>query len=334
LTDATTEQAARLNRRFYLIAESDANDARLIRSRDLGGYGLHSQWSDDLHHALHTVLTGERDSYYQDFGGFEQLAKAYREGFVYTGQYSRSRRRRHGSSSRAIPAERFVICTQNHDQVGNRMQGDRLSQALAPQELQLAAATVILSPYLPLLFMGEEYGETAPFQYFTSHEDPALAEAVRSGRREEFAAFRWQGEVPDPQAEQTFLRSKLDHDLAGRDWHKALREFYQELIRLRKTVPALARLSKDEQEVLAFPPERVLVIRRWTAADAVCLILNFNRSESRITLPAGEWHKLLDSSAPPWREEATSLGGRILSDGQTSLAIPPHAIVLFESKEI
>jgi maltooligosyltrehalose trehalohydrolase len=183
---------------------SAANDARLIRPRELGGYGLDAQWNDDFHHALRSLLTEEKRGYYEDYGEFNQLVKAYREGFVYSGEVSKHRRRRHGTTTRDIPAERFVVFCQNHDQVGNRMLGERLSQLVSFEALKLAAGAVLLSPFIPLLFMGEEYGEEAPFQYFISHGDPLLVE-VRGGRREEFAAFGWQASPRIPRR-NNFIR--------------------------------------------------------------------------------------------------------------------------------
>jgi maltooligosyltrehalose trehalohydrolase len=209
LAVAVRRSADGLGRRIHLIAESALNDTRLIRTPDLGGFGLDAQWSDDLHHSLHAVLTGERSGYYCDFGEFEQLLKALREGFVYNGQYSVYRKRRHGNSSRSIPSHRLVVFAQNHDQIGNRLQGDRLSRLVPFEALKLAAGIILLSPNLPLLFMGEEYGETAPFPYFVSHSDPALIDAVRRGRRAEFASFGWEGNPPDPQAEKTFRSARL-----------------------------------------------------------------------------------------------------------------------------
>ena len=174
LAEAVHAQAEGLNRRVHLMAESDLNDVRLIRPPELGGYGLDAHWNEDFHHALHTLLTGEQGGYYEDFGRLAQLAKAFREGFVYSGQYSPYRRRRHGSSSRGLPGQRFIVFAQNHDQVGNRLLGDRLTRLVSFEALKLAAGAMILSPFLPLLFMGEEYGEVAPFHYFISHSDPAV----------------------------------------------------------------------------------------------------------------------------------------------------------------
>ena len=179
LAEAVHAQAERLNRRIYLIPESDLNDTRLIRAPEVGGFGLDAQWNDDFHHALHTLLTGERTGYYEDFGEIRHLVKGFREGFVYSGEYSPYRRRRHGNSSRSLPAHRFVVFAQNHDQVGNRLRGDRLSHLVSLEALKLAAGVILLSPFIPLLFMGEEYGEIAPFEYFVSHSDPGLIEAVR-----------------------------------------------------------------------------------------------------------------------------------------------------------
>jgi len=209
LAQAVHERGAILGRRVQVIAESDQNDTRLVTVPQLGGYGLDAQWNDCFHHALRTCLTGERTGYYADYGDFSAVVKSFREGFVLSGQYSAFRRRRHGSSSVHIHPGRMVVFSQNHDQIGNRMRGERPGEHLYTEQLMLAAAAVILSPYMPLLFMGEEYGETAPFPYFVSHSDEHLVEAVRRGRREEFAAFADQGTPPDPQDEATFLSGKL-----------------------------------------------------------------------------------------------------------------------------
>jgi maltooligosyltrehalose trehalohydrolase len=225
--------AARTGRRLLVIAESDLNDSRVLRCPGRGGYGLDGQWSDDFHHSVHTLLTGESSGYYADFGSINDLAAVLSEGWLYSGQYSRYRRRRHGNSPVGIAPERFVVCTQNHDQVGNRALGDRLSQIVDLDSLKLAAGILLLSPFTPLLFMGEEYGEIRPFQYFTSHGDPTLIEAVRTGRREEFAAFGWQEDVPDPQDEATFKRCVLDWDVRDKEPHRALLDLYKALIAIR-----------------------------------------------------------------------------------------------------
>lgn len=330
LSQAVHEQADRLNRRIYLIAESALNDARLVRPSELGGYNLDAQWNDDFHHAVHTLLTGERSGYYQDFGRPKDLVKAYREGFVYSGDYSSYRRCRHGNSSREVPAHRLVVFAQNHDQVGNRMLGDRLSELVTFEALKLAAGLVLLSPYVPLLFMGEEYGETAPFQYFTSHSDTALAEAVRKGRGEEFSAFGWKGEPPDPQAKETFLRSKLNHQLRHRSPNRILVDFYRALIQLRKEIRALCRLSKDEMEVFWFECEKVFNFRRWSKEDEAVGAFHFGEVPASVTipLPAGRWKKGFDSAKEYWQGPGSSLPDEILSDGQVYLELRPYSFVL------
>src|SRR5262249_16007104 len=199
LANAVHARGTSLNRRVYVIAESALNDTRIVRTTELGGYGLDAQWNDDFHHSLHTLLTSEREGYYVDFGDFQHMAQAFSEGFGYSGRYSVNRRRRHGNSSLSIPPVRFVLYAQNHDQLGTRMRGERGTELVSVEQHNRAAGAVLLSPFVPLLFMGDEYGETAPFQYFVSHSDKQLIEAVRRGRIEEFAAFNWKDEPPDPQ---------------------------------------------------------------------------------------------------------------------------------------
>jgi maltooligosyltrehalose trehalohydrolase len=324
-------RAEALNRRIYAIAESALNDTRVIRPRELGGYALDAQWNDDFHHALWVLLTGDRDGYYQDFGQLQQLAKAFREGFVYTGDYSSYRRRRHGNSSQTIPAHQFVVFAQNHDQVGNRMLGERLGQLVSFEALKLAAGAVLLSPFIPLLFMGEEYGETAPFQYFISHLDSQLVEAVRLGRREEFTLFAWQGEPPDPQDMATFQRCQLDHQLRRQGQHRVLLAFYQELIRLRKGLPALACLSKELLEVWSLETQQVLCIPRRCHEQEVCVILHFGKSPTSVHLPlsAGRWRKWLDSADERWQGAGSSTAAELDSDGDVSLLLAPEACVVF-----
>ena len=335
LAGVVNEEAGRLNRKIHLIAESDLNDTRLIRPRGSGGFGLDAQWNDDFHHSLHALLTPERSGYYQDFGQLHHLAKAWNEGFVYSGDYSPYRRRRHGNSSRDIPAHRFVVFGQNHDQVGNRVLGDRLSERLSLAELKLAAGVVLLSPFIPLLFMGEEYGERAPFQYFISHSDPDLIEAVRQGRREEFRSFKWKDELPDPQDEATFLRSKLKRELRSQGEHRVLWVFYKELIRLRKTVPALAMLSKERMEVRGFDPEKILFIRRGSGREEVFIIFNFDDSPKSVVLPipAGDWRKQFDSEEEKWGGRVKAVPVRIQSGGQISLSLERKALILFVRTE-
>jgi maltooligosyltrehalose trehalohydrolase len=298
LAEAVHRQGAALGRRIHVIAESDLNDVRVIRPAESGGYGLDAQWSDDFHHALRTLLTGEQAGYYGDFGRFSDLVKGFREGFVLSGGYSTYRRRRHGSSSAEVPPGQLVVFSQNHDQVGNRMRGERLGEHLTLQQLKLAAATVVLSPCLPLLFMGEEYGESAPFPYFVSHGDAALVEAVRRGRREEFAAFGSQGVPPDPQAEETFLSAKLDQEQRHHGDHHDLFDFYRELIRLRKECAPLALLRRADTQVIADEEQLLLTVVRTAGDDQVYCLINYSdqNREIDLTLAQGTLRVLLDST--------------------------------------
>ena len=228
-----------MGRRVVVIGESDMNDPKVVRPASEFGWGLDAQWADDLHHAVHSALTGETRGYYEDFGGAGPVARALRTPFVFAGDYSAHRKRVHGAPADGLSLEKFVVCSQNHDQVGNRAAGERLTTLVDPARQRLAAALVLLSPYVPLLFMGEEYGETNPFQYFVSHGDEELVEAVRQGRRKEFEAFGWGDEVPDPQGEDTFERSKLDRAKRGQGPHAGIEALYRDLLALRKSEPAL-----------------------------------------------------------------------------------------------
>ncbi len=331
LATSIHNQAEKLNRRIYIIAESDSNDARLVELPIQGGYGIDAQWSDDFHHALHSLLTGEKTGYYEDFGKLRDLGTAFKEGFVYSGQYSSFRKRRHGSSAKDVPSRRLAVFSQNHDQVGNRAHGERLHQLVSLASCKLAAGMVIFSPYIPLLFMGEEYGETAPFPYFISHTDPKLVEAVRQGRKQEFASFTRETEIPDPYNEATFLSAKLHHQLREKGDHKVLLEFYRELIKTRKTVPALANLNKDSLEVITYEKPKIIYIRRWDDDSEVMAVFNFSESSSSVVLPVpeGEWHKLIDSEDRQWSGSGSSVPAKLRSDGGLSINLEPRAFVLF-----
>jgi maltooligosyltrehalose trehalohydrolase len=327
---AVHEQAERLNRRIYVIAESDLNDVRLVRSPELGGYGLDAQWNDDFHHALHTLLTGERTGYYEDFGRLQDLAKAFAEGFVYSGGYSPARRRRHGNTSKDLAAPQFVVFAQNHDQVGNRLKGDRLSALVSFEGLKLAAAVVLLSPFIPLLFMGEEYGETAPFPYFVSHSDPDLIEVVRRGRREEFAYFKGSDEPPDPQEEATRRSACLDHGLRHQGKHRILYELYKELLKLRNETRADAGLSQDRLEVVCLERESTLVVRRWGREAQVAAIFHFGDTAASVNvpLPSGRWLKRLASGEARWNGPGRDLPTVLHSDGKVSVTLTKHAFLM------
>jgi maltooligosyltrehalose trehalohydrolase len=331
LADHVHARAEELQRPVYLLPESNRNDAREVASPDEGGLGLDSVWNDDFHHALHVLLTGEQTGYYEDFHGIDDLAQAFRAGFVYSGQYSKFRGRRHGNSSEKIPGQRLIVFAQNHDQVGNRLLGDRLAQTASFEQLKLAAGAVLLAPYIPLLFMGEEYGETAPFLYFVSHGDAALVEAVRKGRADEFAQFRWKGEIPDPQSEETFARSKLNWELRNEGWHRLLWKFYRELLRLGRELPALAQLDKKSAEVLAYPDQKVLFLRRWHGESHIFAVFNFDVRTVDLSLPvpAGRWRKQLDSAEPSWQGSGSQIPESLDSQGDARVSIGGSALCLF-----
>ena len=331
LVETVHRARERWNRKLFLIVESDLNDVRFLRSPEMGGYGLDAHWNDDFHHALHTLLTGEHSHYYVDFGNLSQLAKAWREGFVYSGEYSPWRDHRHGSSSRDIAAERLVVFAQNHDQAGNRPGGERLSQLVSFEAAKLAAGVVLLSPFLPLLFMGEEYGEVAPFLYFVDHSDQALREAVRQGRQGEFAARNFPGELADPCFEGTFDRSRLDHHLSQVGKHKILWEFYRELLRLRRELSFAVDLGRQEREVRDYEKEKLLWVR-MTGERAEALAL-FAFTQEPLTesfpWPAGTWQQRLDSADSRWEGPGTQGPPVITGDSAISLQIAPWSLMVY-----
>ncbi|MBP2473219.1 maltooligosyltrehalose trehalohydrolase [Crossiella equi] len=266
--------SAHLRRPLTLIAESDLNDARLVTAREAGGYGLHAQWDDDLHHCLHTALTGERQGYYGDFGSLASLARTWREVFFHNGTWSSFRGRAHGRpvDTLRVPGHRFLAYLQNHDQVGNRATGDRLSATLSPGLLACGAALVLCGPYTPMVFMGEEWGASTPWQFFATFPDPELAEAVRTGRRREFAEHGWdEQEVPDPMDWATVERSTVDWDELGRDRHATLLGIYRKLIALRREWPELSDPRLDRLRVDFDEQERWLVLHRGSLRVAVNL---------------------------------------------------------------
>ncbi len=317
-----------------LIPESDLNDTRLIRSWESGGFGHDAQWNDDFHHALHALLTGERQGYYRDFGRISDLVKSYTKGYVYTWDYSAFRRRHHGNDSGDLPGSRFVVFAQNHDQVGNRLKGDRLSGLISREALKLGAASVLLSPFLPLLFMGEEYGEEAPFQYFVSHADPGLIRAVRKGRKQEFQAFDWTEDPPDPQAEATFFRSRLNWEQRDLGHHKQLLNFYRELIRLRRGIPALARLDTQSLSAWGDDQLRLLFLERWHEESHVLCLFNFNTETqpAHLDLSEGQWSRVLDSSDTVYGGPGSGLPERISSAREVRIT-PLSAAVYCHKQE-
>lgn len=328
LSERVEEFSQKTGRKYYLIAESDLNDSRIVMPRKSWGYGIDGVWCDDFHHALHTLLTGEDRGYYRDFGKVGHMAKSMAEGFVYTGEYSWFRKRNHGNSSKDVPAHQMIAFSQNHDQTGNRMLGERLSTLVSFEALKLAAGAVLLSPYIPMLFMGEEYGEDTPFLYFVSHSDPDLIDAVRQGRKKEFQEFKWHGEPPDPQSIETFMKSKIDWQKRKEGNHRILLDFYKNLILLRKKTPALSHPDKRCLSVDSLKGEKVLFVRRWKEFSHIFLFFNFNSDDINLvpSVPDGEWGKILDSSEKIWNGPGSLLpdelnsGEEIIIRGQSFVA--------------
>lgn len=240
LAEETAALSPHVRRPLWLIAESDRNDPRYVRPTAAGGFGLDASWADEWHHALHTALTGETDGYYEDFADPATLVRALEQAWVYAGDYSEHRSRHHGRSPAGLAGHQFVVSVQNHDQIGNRATGDRLGHSVSAGRLKLAAALMLTGPFTPMLFQGEEWGASSPFTYFTAHEDPDLADAVRRGRRSEFSSFGWDPEeIPDPQAEETFTDARLPWDEVAAPGHDELLGWYRSLIALRREVPEL-----------------------------------------------------------------------------------------------
>ena len=322
-------------RAHYLIVELDLNDTRFIKPPNQGGYGMDAQWVDEFHHALRVTAGGDRTGYYSDFHGIEQLAKAYTSAYVYDGQFSEHRKKKFGIPATGRPGEQFIVFSQNHDQVGNRMMGERTSQLMSFEMQKLLAAAVITSPYLPMLFMGEEWGETNPFQYFVSHSDTVLAEAVRKGRKEEFAAFHLQGEAPDPVSEQTFVNSKLNWQLLTKDAHKKIFEFYKRLISLRKTHPVLQIPNRTDLSVRFDESGNTLMLHRWCKPDEVMILMNFSKKHQPVIPLAanGNWRLLLNSADHAWNgPAATNENANI--QVEIPIVIQPESCLIYSSTDV
>jgi maltooligosyltrehalose trehalohydrolase len=335
LSDTIHKLQEMRNRKFYLMAESDLNDVRFFREPEAGGYGLDVHWCDDFHHALHTLLTGEQSSYYIDYGRLVQIAKAFREGFIYTWDYSPYRDHRRGSSSRDIAPERLLVFSQNHDQVGNRPGGERLTHLVSFEALKLAAASVLLSPFTPLLFMGEEYGETARFVYFVSHSDEELKAAVCHGRQREHECDGWNCESLNPCEEETFVNAKLNRHLRREGQHKTLYDFYRALIALRKELGLTVDLGRQQREVLDYEKERILWVRMiWETSEALA-VFSFSNGAHTVEFPwpAGDWEKKLDSADSRWGGPGTQALETIRGQGDRTLTIAPLSAVVYLRKE-
>jgi maltooligosyltrehalose trehalohydrolase len=310
-----TELEAQSGRHLVLIAESDLNDPRVVRSQEIGGYGIQAQWSDDFHHALHAMLTGERDGYYADFGSLADLAATLQRVFVYDGRHSAFRRRRHGRPAKGMLAHSFLGYLQNHDQIGNRAKGERSSHLLSVGKLKVAAALVLTAPFIPMLFQGEEWGASSPFLYFTDHEDPELGRLVTEGRRREFAAFSAHSEdVPDPQARESFERSKLVWSERNSNPHAELLDWHRRLISLRREVPALSDGRLDRIHVSFDEQAKWLVMAR----GAIAVACNLSERRQRAPVSTGSDARILLAS----EKEVQVAAGKV--------ELPPDSVAVLD----
>jgi maltooligosyltrehalose trehalohydrolase len=286
----------RLGRTLFVVAESDLNDPRIVTPREAGGYGLNAQWSDDFHHALHAVLTGERSGYYEDFGAVADIAKALTDAFVYDGRPSLYRRRVHGRPVGDLPGTRFLGYMQSHDQIGNRALGERSGHLMSFELLKVGAALVFTSPFVPMLFQGEEWGATTPFCYFTDHEDTELARAVNEGRRREFAAFGWEPDaIPDPQSVETFELCRLDWSELDEPLHRELLDWNKALIALRRDTPELHDGRRDLVNVRFDEDARWLVFER----GPITVAANFSDRLAVVPLGADRTGSIALTSVEP-----------------------------------
>jgi maltooligosyltrehalose trehalohydrolase len=305
LSIETKRLEATLGRGKVLVAESDSNDLRIVTAREAGGFGIDAQWSDDFHHALFALLyPGQAEGYYADFGSLRQFAKAIEHTFVYDGIFSRYRKRVHGRAPRNLSQHKFLGYIQNHDQIGNRAIGERLHESVGFGRAKIAAALVLLSPFVPMIFQGEEWAASSPFQYFADHEDPKLARAVSEGRRKEFEAFGWAPDsIPDPEKPETWLRSKLKWGEAGEGKHAEMLAWYRELIRLRRSTPSLNCGEPGNAQVTFDEPEQWLTLKR----GEVLLHCNLGTQDHAFAVPAGSSLLLASRSGIAIRDSVVSV---------------------------
>lgn len=320
--------ARQLHRRVYVIAENDRNDPRCAQPPELGGMGADSQWNDDFHHALHAVLTGETHGYYEDFGRMSQLAKAYTDGYVYDGVYSNYRKKHHGADSRPLEGVRFVVFSQNHDQIGNRPDGSRLSTLLEFSQLKISAVAVLVSPFIPLLFMGEELGTQNPFLYFESHGDEVLVKNVQEGRAREFHAFFRNGEPVDPHSEEAYIRSKLPTSVSPEG--AAMTRLYARLIQLRQHIPALSTLNKRHTKAWGHDGRQILIVRREEGTSVLLAFFNFSDREQTLKDEAepGQWKVLLHTEDASYLGPLQTAETMLESTGEIAIVLPAQSSVV------
>jgi maltooligosyltrehalose trehalohydrolase len=319
---------------YYLIAESDLNSPRVVKSPGQGGFGFSAQWLDDFHHALYKMVNKEDKDRYYDFGSINHLAKAYVEGFVHSGEWVRFRKRKYGASSAGIPGDRFIAFNLNHDQAGNRAAGERLSMLVDFERQKVAAAALLLSPYIPLLFMGEEYGDDTPFYYFVSHSDEELIKAVQKGRKEEFKTFGFDDSVPDPQAEKTFHDSIIRWDKRNTGHYRIIRLWHQHLLTMRRNIEPLKTFDKKNLSTEIIN-EHALILRRFDAhhEESLMSIFNFADQPVEYTIPGTHmsYASILDSKDSCWMQDKNIANSHPLQvmSGQT-VAVMPLSVVVYQ----
>jgi maltooligosyltrehalose trehalohydrolase len=315
-------------RKHYLIVELDLNDVRFINQLEQQGFGMDAQCIDDFHHALRVATGQERNGYYADFNGIAHLAKSYKDAYVYDGIYSPNRHKTFGTKADKNPSHQFVVFSQNHDQVGNRILGERSSGLVSFEMQKLMAGAVIASPFLPMLFMGEEWAESNPFLYFISHSDQDLIDAVRKGRKTELTAFIASIELPDPQSEETFNQSKLQWDLLNQEPHKTMLGYYQALISLRKNNPVLRNLNRKQMEVQLNEQQTMILLHRWHEDKRVLVIMNFSDHEQPQLMPSygNAWWKLIDSADTKWKGPASAPD--FIHQGET-IVVQPESFLIY-----
>ena len=332
LTEETERLSEILGVRKYLIAECDLNDAKYIQPHPVGGFGLHAQWVDEFHHAIHALITGEKMGYYADFGSLEHLRKGFSDTFIYNGTFSAHRKKVFGNDASGNPFNQFVVFSQNHDQIGNRMLGERLSTLVSFEAQKLAAGTIFLSPYIPLLFMGEEYGETNPFLYFVSHTDENLVEAVRNGRKNEFKDFHNSEETPDPQSEKTFDKSKLSWKTEDEKSATLLR-YYKKWITIRQENEIFENF--DRRKLNAWITDKqILVVHQKSENQELLGLFNLqtNNQQEQIKLTEeGIWQKIIDSADVIWIGPGTSMPGTF--NKKLNVNLTAQSIVVYKKNK-
>jgi len=325
-----------IGRPFYLIAESDLNSPKVVKSPAEGGYGFNAQWLDDFHHVVYKLINPSDKERYCDFGTIEQLVKAYNEGFVHSGQWVKFRKRKYGISSAGIPGDKFVVFNQNHDQVGNRADGKRLCMLVDHERMKLSAAAVLLAPYVPMLFMGEEYADPSPFYYFVSHSDNKLIKAVQEGRRKEFEEFGFDQNIPDPQDTNTFLRCKLQWEKRYGSHHKVILDWHRALIGVRKKLAPFSDFDKEFTEASAIGDQGLVLFRHdKERKQTVACFFNYSEKEINYSFSVEEgFTKILDSRDDKWRT-SKKVNNEVHRDKITSgasIRLLPLSVVVYSSQ--